>query len=246
MTEVAFARTFLALLDTKPQKILADHVEDPRNYPASTPYTLPRPANSKPMSKPRRRAAPSTSTSPTPTPNQTTTVHVKSLRNPPLEITLPNLPLPTTSALDIKTAVASASNIPLSKLKLLYSKKPVPDSKTLKDVLGGVDASAPAPAPASMEFSVMVMGGAASIVARPPPPPPVAADKDVDMTGTEGEGEGAKDDKHVAQGLSGAPVLETEQFWSDLKGFLQQRIRDEQTADELCGQFRGAWAAARR
>lgn len=36
-TELAFAKSFLSLLDSKPTKLTADHVEDPRNYPASTP-----------------------------------------------------------------------------------------------------------------------------------------------------------------------------------------------------------------
>lgn len=34
MAEVAFARNFLASLDSKPTKFSADHVEDPRNYPS--------------------------------------------------------------------------------------------------------------------------------------------------------------------------------------------------------------------
>ena len=34
MTEVSFARQFLSSLDSKPNKISADHVEDPRSYPS--------------------------------------------------------------------------------------------------------------------------------------------------------------------------------------------------------------------
>lgn len=34
MTELTFTKQFLATLDSKPNKISADHVEDPRNYPA--------------------------------------------------------------------------------------------------------------------------------------------------------------------------------------------------------------------
>lgn len=34
MTEVAFAKQFLAALDARPVKLSADHVEDPRSYPA--------------------------------------------------------------------------------------------------------------------------------------------------------------------------------------------------------------------
>jgi hypothetical protein len=38
-------------------------------------------------------------------------------------------------------------------------------------------------------------------------------------------------------------VLETGEFWGDLKGFLQQRIRDEKAAEEVVEVFKGAWNA---
>lgn len=34
MAEVNFARSFLAMLDTRPIKLSGDHVEDPKSYPA--------------------------------------------------------------------------------------------------------------------------------------------------------------------------------------------------------------------
>jgi len=34
MSDLSFARTFLATLDSKPSKISPEHVEDPRTYPA--------------------------------------------------------------------------------------------------------------------------------------------------------------------------------------------------------------------
>ncbi|MBE3041336.1 hypothetical protein IMZ48_01875 [Candidatus Bathyarchaeota archaeon] len=37
MTEVSFARAFLAALDSRPQKLSADHVEDPRSFPPGRP-----------------------------------------------------------------------------------------------------------------------------------------------------------------------------------------------------------------
>lgn len=40
--------------------------------------------------------------------------------------------------------------------------------------------------------------------------------------------------------VSGKDVLGTEQFWSDLKGFLVQRIRDEKEGERLAGVFREA------
>lgn len=40
MTEVIFARSFLSALDSRPQKLSADHVEDPKSYPARPPVRL--------------------------------------------------------------------------------------------------------------------------------------------------------------------------------------------------------------
>ena len=34
MTELAFAKSFLQTLDSKPTKLSADHLEDPKSYPA--------------------------------------------------------------------------------------------------------------------------------------------------------------------------------------------------------------------
>ncbi|KAK0634536.1 cell-cycle control medial ring component [Bombardia bombarda] len=257
-TEVSFARTFLAILDTKPQKITADHVEDPRNYPAATPVLHP-PPPPRPMSKPHRRGSSSpsapSSTSPSTSEQHTVAVSVRSLRNPPLDISLPApLPVATTSALDVKAAVAAQTGIPLDKIKLLYNKKPAADSKTLKDLLaqpagGEVDSSVK-----SIEFSVMVMGGAATLAAaeaaRRQAKEVEEEDKKAATTTTtpmevDSQGREEEEDHTVAQGLSGAPVLETEQFWADLEGFLQQRVRDEKTAGELVKKFRGAWTAGK-
>ena len=82
------------------------------------------------------------------------TVTLKSLRNPPLDITL-KTQLPTTSILDLKTEITSQTSIPTEKLRVLFKKKPVPDSKVLKDLVGEEESK--------VEFSVMVLGGAASV-----------------------------------------------------------------------------------
>jgi len=236
-TEVSFAQSFLALLDTKPQNITADHVEDPKNYPASTPFTLPRHQGAKPYRK-RSVAPPSTSASPAPggTPSSApaagdaVTVKIRSMRNPPLDLTLPTpQPIHTTSVLEVKNAVSTGTGIPLDKIKLLYAKKPAADSKTLKDLLAGADAT-------EIEFSVMIMGGAATLAA--------AAEAKAAGQKRPASEAVAETEAPVAQGLSGTPVLETEQFWEDLKGFLQQRIRDEKAAEVLLGRFRGAWSAS--
>ena len=149
------------------------------------------------------------------------TVQVKSARNPPLDIKLAALPL-STSVLDIKTTVSEQAGIPVGKLKVLLAKKPVPDSKVLKDL---VEDGA-----TSLELGLMVLGGAASIVKK-------ESDGDTAMTGPGAEEVAGK----VAQGVAGAAVLETDEFWADLKGFLQQRVRDEQLAAELVGKWQDLW-----
>lgn len=71
-----------------------------------------------------------------------------------------------------------------------------------------------------IEFSVMVIGGAAAV-------------KKV-------EEEIIPEVGSVAQGESGKAVLAKEEFWSDLKGFLIQRLRDEKEGDRVYGVFRKA------
>ncbi|KAI1341913.1 cell-cycle control medial ring component [Xylariaceae sp. FL0016] len=205
MTEVSFAKQFLSVLDARPVKLSPDHVEDPKSYQQRAAYTLPR--MPKPMSKPNRTTAPGS--------ERSISVSVKSARNPPLDIKLPPQTL-NTSILDIKGLVSGETSIPSDKMKILFKKKPVQDSKALKDLV--------AEGESSLEFSVMVMGGAAAMV-----------------TPKKEEVEDAQ--KDVAQGQSGAEVLQTTEFWSDLKGFLLQRLRDEQVAGDLTNTFQAAWKA---
>lgn len=164
------------------------------------------------------------------------TVRVKSLRNPPLDIKLTSQPLSTTSVLDIKTAVASQANLLADKIKVLHKKKPVADSKVLKDLIGDEEMT--------VEFSVMVMGGAVAAAASPAAASdgsPVAA-----ATPRAAEEEiAAADAAPVAQGQSGEAVLETDAFWTDLRGFLLQRIRDEKITEELFGKFLSSWETSR-
>ncbi|KAG0647930.1 hypothetical protein D0Z07_6043 [Hyphodiscus hymeniophilus] len=138
MTELSFAKQFLTTLDTKPTKIPADHVEDPRNYPAHSAYILPK--MPKPLAK-KQKLAPGS--------ERSLDITLKSLRNPPLDITLSSQS-PSTSILDLKTAITSQTSIPISTLRLLYKKKPVSDSKVLKDIVSEEEHKA--------EFSVMVLG----------------------------------------------------------------------------------------
>lgn len=141
--------------------------------------------------------------------------------------------------------------MPIEKLKLLYNKKPAGDVKSLKEVYAGTVLEG-----GELELSLMVMGGQATYdseeakaarearVAAKNAVPDVPEVKMKDATqhaetetSTTGEAAGP-----VAQGLSGSAVLETEEFWEDLKGYLQQRIRDVEAAEEVVGKFRGAWS----
>ncbi|CAM1503912.1 Fc.00g015030.m01.CDS01 [Cosmosporella sp. VM-42] len=201
MAEVAFAKTFVSSVDVRPIKLSADHVEDPKNFPARPPYILPRMPT--PMSKPTKLA---------PGQERSVTVTLKSLRNPPLDIKLTSQLL-NTSLLDLKTEVSSQTRIPIQKMKLLHNKKPVPDSKVLKDMLEETQMN--------IEFTVMVIGGAAAI---PPPEEPVQALAEA-----------------PAAEPTGANALETEEFWSDLQGFLSQRLKDQTQAEELSSLFRSSW-----
>ena len=141
------------------------------------------------------------------------TVTLKSLRNPPLDITLKSQPL-STSILNLKEAISADTSIPVSKLRVLFNKKPVPDSKVLKDIVGEEDVKA--------EFSVMVMGGAAALK------------RDAQTEEVEPKTLGVGD---------GESVLKTEEFWGDLRGFLIQRLKDEGEGERVAGVFRKAWEA---
>lgn len=111
----------------------------------------------------------------------------------------------------------------MSKIKLLYNKKPTTDSKTLKDLLGDA-----ADTTKDVEFSVMVMGGGAPGKAAPSP----AASPAIEIPQPE---------MPVAQGPSGAELLQSAAFWDDLKGFLQQRLKDEGEAARLASLFKSSW-----
>ncbi|KAH8165557.1 hypothetical protein CIB48_g2689 [Xylaria polymorpha] len=206
MTEVSFAKSFLAALDGRPIKLSPEHVEDPKTYQARSAVRAPPSWCPSIMPKPisKRKGA-----SVAPGQERSLVVTVKSLRNPPLDLRLSSQTI-NTSIHDVKASVAKETGIDEGKIKILHKKKPIPDSKVLKDLVGDGETT--------IEFSVMVMGGAAAVAAAKPE---------------------AQND--VAQGLSGADVLQTQDFWSDLSGFLLQRIRDEQLAAELTDTFQQAW-----
>ncbi|PTB56848.1 hypothetical protein M431DRAFT_41100, partial [Trichoderma harzianum CBS 226.95] len=174
MAEVAFAKTFLTSLDSRPIKLSPDHIEDPKTFPPRPPYILPRMPTA--MSKPSSRLPPGS--------ERSIDITLKSLRNPPLDITLPATPL-STSILDVKAAVSAQTRIPVEKMKLLLNKRPVADTKVLKELLAK------------------------------------ESDRTIDFS------------------------LESDAFWADLSGFLQQRLKAQDKAEELSSLFRSSWQASR-
>ncbi|KAF2811286.1 uncharacterized protein BDZ99DRAFT_570508 [Mytilinidion resinicola] len=214
MSELVFAKQFLTALDSRPIKLSSDHIADPRSYPASNAYTLPRLPPGHP-SKPLRKSP----TNPAATSHSIT---LKPLKPSQPTITLPSQP-PSTSIYDLKAAYAAQTSTDIAKIKVLYKKKPVADSKILSELAGDNVGAA-------LEFGVMILGGGVggTPVGTPPVeiPQPLMGEKEV----------GA-----VAQGPSGAEELRTEEFWRDLKGFLVQRLRDEGEGERWAKAFRGVW-----
>lgn len=134
------------------------------------------------------------------------------------------------------------------KIKILYNKKPVPASKkTVADVLEGEDLAKGE----SVDFGVMIMGGAPDPPSRAGAAPPA----EVAHSGVEGVAEApqapppAKSMEGIektsspvpAYGLSGKEVLETDEFWTDLQGYLQQRLKDEAQAVRLVQKWKSSW-----
>jgi len=68
----------------------------------------------------------------------------------------------------------------------------------------------------AVEFSIMIIGGAAAMVVKDEVPP-------------------------VAQGSSGLDELSKEEFWTDLRSYLVQRLRDEKEGGRAFEVFKAAW-----
>lgn len=148
-------------------------------------------------------------------------------------IPLPNIEPSKTSIFDLKQQYATQTSIPAAKIKILYKKKPVTDSKTVAEVIG-------ADAGSEVEFGVMVMGGgiASPAVAGTPVTSPLAATPSEADKGLAG---GISSSGPAAAGPSGKDIVATEEFWSDLNNFVLQRIKDEKESERLLGLFKGAW-----
>lgn len=126
----------------------------------------------------------------------------------------------STSVHDLKRTVSEKVGISSEKVKLLYKKKPCADAKTLKELLADTETE--------IEFSVMVIGGSSTPAAETTETTPPA---------------GEESEVPAAQGPSGEALLQTDEFWDDLRGFLTLRLKDEKKSGQVFGVFKDAWSS---
>ncbi|KAH8430831.1 uncharacterized protein LDX57_008495 [Aspergillus melleus] len=225
MSELSFIKSFLSSLDSRPIKLPADYVFDPERVGLKVPYLLPR------LSSPRPEMPKKVKSTAAPGSSKSINVHLKSARNPALEFTVSNTPITTTSVSDLKDAVrervvdAQNEKIGLDKIKILYKRKPV-SGKTIAELLE--DEPELLAGGKTVEFGVMIMGGA----------------KAVEEAGGN-NGASSSPSPKPAIGPSGEALVETDAFWSDLEGYLEQRLKDVEEAQKLTTLFKGAWTASR-
>lgn len=140
-----------------------------------------------------------------------------------------------TSIYDLKTQLAAKTGYAPDKLKILWERKPVSDSKTLKEATGASDGS--------LKMSVMYVGSPTNAPGAESSPAPATAGSKDDRDG-QGTAENMDVDQPTAwQGPTGRALMESTDFWNDLRGFLVQRVRDEAVADEAIKLWRQQWTA---
>ncbi|KAJ5223248.1 hypothetical protein N7468_007790 [Penicillium chermesinum] len=227
MSELTFAKSFLAALDSRPIKLRADHVFDPERVGLRVPYTLPRlhaPHPEMPK-KAKQTKAPGSSKS--------ITVKVKSARNPVLEFSIPNAPLSTTTVQDLRDAVrervadTQGNPVPQDKIKILYHRKPVSGTgKTIAEILA--DEPEMLSGGKEVEFGIMIIGGAKTVDA------PIA------------ESAASAHEAPAPQPVAGSTsdqILHDESFWNGLQSYLEQQLKDNAEAKRLRSLFKNAWAS---
>lgn len=128
---------------------------------------------------------------------------------------------------ELKVRYAGDTGVDVGKVRLLYGRKPVSDSKTLAELLGGAEAATEGSK--EVELSVMLLAGGPA-VATPlerAKSPPIETP--------------AKESEAVVPGFGAKDVLKEQKFWDDLKAFLVQRLKDENEGARLAGVFKSAW-----
>ena len=138
----------------------------------------------------------------------------------------------------------------VEKIKILHNKKPIPASK--KTIADAIDDKAGK----DIEFGGMVMGGAPDQIKSPAEAVPTTnafsaaqAPEPADVSTTPMEGVEKVTAPPVSMaaegsGPSGVEVLKQAEFWDDLQGFLERRLRDQSEAARLRKVFEGSWRAS--
>lgn len=146
---------------------------------------------------------------------------------------------PNTTILDLKTQYAQKFSLEVSKIKVLLSRKPCADLKTLKDLLTD-------PLPQQAEFSIMLLAGA-SVSSPAPSPAPASPAIQVPDPQTLPPDSAPLSEHAMAEADAGphandtaSQMLQSDEFWTDLKDFLVQRLRDESQGERLVRVFRQA------
>lgn len=124
-------------------------------------------------------------------------------------------------------------------IKILYQRKPVADAKTVGEVVGA--GAGEGEGGKAVEFGVIVMGGGTAATAAGTGEKGTVVGKGDDGDTPMGGTEPVAGEVPVAQGISGEEVLQSAEFWDDLKGWLMQRVRDEAVAERCWSLFKRGW-----
>ncbi|KAL9059262.1 MAG: hypothetical protein Q9162_001299 [Coniocarpon cinnabarinum] len=225
MSEVTFAKQFLTVLDSKPQKLPSDYVADPKKL-ATQSFILPRMSKTFPKSSESDPAVASQQ------PINATLSPLRKATDSPAPVTLTIQP--KASIYELKTQLSQQTGYASDKVKILWERKPVVDSKTVQEVIGK-DAG-------DVEFAVMYSG--APTAAPRASQQSLNAQQPIAAGANDAQSEQMDvDQTPVAQGQSGEAVLSTSQFWKDLQDFVMQRVRDKAVGKEAVALFEKAWKA---
>jgi ubiquitin-like protein 4 len=101
----------------------------------------------------------------------------------------------------------------------------------------------------TVEMGVMVLGGAPDPPAKTGPThggdaapvPPSAAAEFPAPAAEKMDGIEEVSSPPPVQGPSGKEILETEEFWTDIQGYLEQRIKSEAEAVRLVQKWKSNW-----
>lgn len=163
-------------------------------------------------------------------------------------VTITDLSLDSTIH-DVKARYAQQTSLSSEKIKLMFNKKPAADLKTLKEL--GAQGEI-------VELSAMIMGGGtatpvtSSAVASPAtekgdpglsvPTASDAMDVDSKASGPDSEtAQAAAAATMKANEDQTSEILKSDAFWTDLSGFLVQRLRDEEEGRRLADLCREAF-----